>query len=106
LIDDCGFFIEHFECYGSPLGNLIDPVRARIHARQLLRRKQDGCDFKGVNSSKSGVERSIEAKLYPFLCSLPGRLFMRGAFLAQGILVRIGVGKAYLVCARTQGVHG
>lgn len=103
LTDECGFVIEHFESYGSPLANVIDPIRARVHARQLLRRRQDGCDDMDANSSKSGVERSVETRLYPYLCSLPGRILMRGSFLAQGVLGRMGIGKGYLLCARNAG---
>jgi SAM-dependent methyltransferase len=100
LCEEEGFVIEHLESYGSPLANLMDPIRARVHAGQLRRRKQEGCDDRDTNNSRSGVERSVEARLYPCLCSFPGRVLMHGSFLAQGTLGRMGIGKGYLLRAR------
>jgi SAM-dependent methyltransferase len=100
LGEECGFVIEHFESYGSPLANLIDPVRSRVHAGQLRRRTREGCDDRDTNNSRSGVERSVETRLYPYLCSFPGRALMHAAFLAQGTLGRMGIGKGYLLRAR------
>lgn len=103
LIDECGFTIEHIEIYGSPLGNIIDPIRSRIHAKKLAQRELDGCNDKNLNGLKSGIERSLESRLYPYICSFSGRLLMRGSFLAQGILGSIGIGKSYLLRARKPG---
>lgn len=100
LVEECGFVIEHFECYGSPLGNIIDPIRARVHARQLRERGREGQDDMGANTSKSGVERGVEMRLYPYLCSLPGILLMRASYLAQSLLGKIGIGRGYLLLAR------
>lgn len=100
LVDEGNFTLEHFEAYGSPLGDIIDPIRSRIHAKQLRLRKQMGCDSKILNSQKSGIERSPESKLYPYLCSFPGRAFMRLSFVAQEIFSRLGIGRGYLLRAR------
>lgn len=100
LVEGCGFIIEHFETYGSPLANLIDPIRARVHARELRKHRQKGAHDKAANSARSGIERSTEVRLYPYLCSLPGRLIMGSAFMAQALLGRMGIGKGYLLRAR------
>jgi SAM-dependent methyltransferase len=95
-----GFTVEHFEAYGAPLGTLIDPVRARVHARQLRARRLAGAGDMEENTAGSGVERSVETRLYPFLCSAPGRAVMRTSFLAQGMLGSMGIGQGYLLRAR------
>ncbi len=100
LVAECGYAIDHLEAYGSPLANLIDPIRARVHARQLSRRRREGIGGKDVGSSLSGVERPVEMRLYPHLCSIPGRLLMRSSFLAQGVLGKFGIGKGYMLRAR------
>lgn len=105
LTEECGFVVEHFESYGSPLGDVIDPIRARVHARQLQRRKHEGRDAKEVHTSMSGVERSIETRIYPYLCSFPGRFLMRASFIAQGVLGRMGIGRGYLLRARKPGAE-
>lgn len=100
LVHQCGFEVEHVEAYGGGLGTLIDPVRARVHARQLLRRKQEGMDDVQSHTALSGVERTLENRMYPCLCSRPGQLLMRLAFLVQAMLGRFGVGQGYLLKAR------
>ena len=100
LVEECGFTIEHFEAYGSPLANCIDPIRARVHARELRKQRQDGGRDKAANSARSGVERPMEIRLYPYLCSIPGRIIMNSAFTAQAFLGKMGIGKSYLLRAR------
>lgn len=99
LVVDCGYTIGHLEAYGSPLANVIDPIRARVHARQMSRRRHEGIHGKAVGSSLSGVERPVETRLFPYLCSIPGVLLMRGSFFAQGILGSFGIGKGYMILA-------
>ena len=99
LLNFTGFEIEHFESYGFPLANIIEPIRARYHARRL---KEEGIKSIDVanNTARSGVERSAESKLYPLLSSIPGMLSMRAFFTMQAIFSRFEFGAGFLVLAR------
>jgi SAM-dependent methyltransferase len=98
LLHGCGFAPRAVECYGFPLANLIEPLRARYHERQLRRRvvcSQADC------SLRSGIERSLETRLYPLQASRGGTLCMRFFFALQGLLINTNLGTGFIVlCTR------
>jgi SAM-dependent methyltransferase len=98
LLQHTGFEILHQESYGFPLANLIEPIRARHHGRQLAARSSDG--GKQARSHQSGINRSLEARLYPLQSSWFGVLAMRCAFGLQRLSLRSDLGTGYLVFAR------
>jgi SAM-dependent methyltransferase len=59
-----GLSVSRLLCFGFPLGNLVEPVRARVHARRLRR---EAPAAPAQRTARSGVERGIEARLAPFL---------------------------------------
>jgi len=95
LLVECGFEIRRFESYGFPLANMIEPLRARMHKRQLAARDGD----RQLNNALSGVSRSSESRLYPLLRSLPGTLMMRMAFQMQALFADRDIGNGYVLCA-------
>lgn len=100
LMNESGFEIEKFECYGFPLANIIEPFRARMHARQLKQKNSiDGADRK-ENNDASGVSRSTETTLYPLLCSWFGVMVMKTAYFLQDIFLGRDVGNGYIVRAK------
>lgn len=102
LLVEAGFFVVHLECYGFPLANILEPIRARYHAR-LLRGRASLADLKRerkADSSRSGIDRSLEARLFPLLTGWGGRTIMRLAFSLQGAFSRTDWGNGYLVLAR------
>lgn len=105
LLSKCGLSISHFECYGFPLANLIAPVRARMHAHQLIERNAKKMLSRTNNNTLSGVERPVETRLYPLLCSIPGQVLMRTAFITQGLFSRLDIGSGYLLTARKLPHH-
>lgn len=100
LIADSGFVIEHFETYGFPLANMISPLRAWFHARNLGARREASHDERAYNNDLSGVQRNAESRFYPLLKSVPGRMLMRLAYLLQDWSRRRDWGTGYLVLAR------
>lgn len=78
LAERAGVRVERCENYGFPLANLIEPVNAWAHARQL-----SDCASRDARTGESGVRRTAETRLYPLLTSFPGRLAMRAAFGMQ-----------------------
>ncbi len=101
LLEACGFSISHWECYGFPLKNIIEPMRARYHSGQLLIASQEqlSVEPKTKNTARSGVERTLETKLYRLQVSWVGLGLMRIAFTLQSWSVAKEWGTGYLVAA-------
>lgn len=97
LLRDAGLSIARFESYGFPLANLIEPLRARTHRRQLAARQRNAQDDRKLNNDMSGISRSAESRLYPLLKSLPGVALMRSAFFAQTLFSRWDIGNGYVL---------
>ncbi len=104
VVESAGFQIEHMECYGFPLSNIIEPVRARIHARRLEEEKAadalGGQEGHAHGSARSGTERGIETRLYPLQASWAGGLAMRAFFVLQYLFLRTNLGTGYILVAR------
>lgn len=100
LITSSGFTVEHFETYGFPVANIISPLRAWLHSINLNARRRDNHNERAQNNDLSGVERNAEAKIYPFLKTLPGRVLMSLAYLLQDWSSGKDWGTGYLVLAR------
>src|SRR6185369_7682061 len=104
LLETSGFAVEELECYGFPLSNLVEPLRAWSHARALRRRHDSQGNATGEEkaaaTAQSGVERGLEARLWPLQAGLPGRLLFRAAFRLQTWFRNRDLGTGYLVLAR------
>ena len=104
VVESAGFQVEHMECYGFPLSNIIEPVRARVHARRLDEEKVADAlaeeDGHAHGSARSGTERSIETRLYPMQASWAGSLVMRLFFALQYVFLRTDRGTGYILVAR------
>ena len=104
LLQGAGFEIEHFECYGFPLANIIEPIRARFHSQQIQKEGAESVDA-AANTARSGIERSAESKLYPLLNSLPGILAMWASYVLQAAFYRYELGTGFLVLARKKRIE-
>jgi SAM-dependent methyltransferase len=100
LFEDAGFEVVELECYGFPLSNWIEPLRAGSHRRALSRRAAQGMQ---EATAQSGIERGLEARLWPLQASAPGRLLFRAAFGLQKAFRHRDLGTGYLVLARRTG---
>lgn len=98
LVRDCGFSPKAVECYGFPLANLIEPLRGMYHGRRLCGgTARDRADC----SLRSGIERSLETRLYPLQTSLPGTLCMKFFFAMQKLFLRTSLGTGFIaLCTR------
>jgi len=65
LLEQGGFEIVRMECYGFPLANIIKPIRALYHAKQLNCRLHREKYNQRAYTDLSGVERTLEKRLYP-----------------------------------------
>lgn len=95
LVEAAGLQVESLVCYGFPLSNLLQPLRGRVHRRQLDTPGDDALT-RTARVGLSGVERSTERRLYPLLASRPGRLAMAVFSAAQRPFFRTELGNGYL----------
>jgi len=104
LLRKAGFLIEHIECYGFPLANIIEPIRSLHHAKQLRSRSHEGSSRqqKSVGNELSGVSRSLEMKLYPIQTCCLGIKIMKFFCSLQDVFADTDLGNGYLVLARKQ----
>ena len=106
VLEAAGLHIDHFECYGYPLANVLEPIRAANYARLLKRRDEsdsEDADAHAMGTADSGVERGLEAKLYPVYSSPPFTWIMRFFLAAQEWFLRRDLGNGYIVIARKPG---
>lgn len=95
-----GLSIETFESYGFPLANIIDPLRARHHARLLKTEAADASPAQ--NTARSGVERSLEMRLFFLQASWPGMKLMQFFCALQRLFSNTDLGNGYIVLAQRQ----
>lgn len=100
LLRESGFAIEHHECYGFPVSNLTEWVRAWVHGRDLRRTIGDGAADLAANTARSGTQRGFENRLYPLQATALGVLAFRAACRVQELFLQREMGTGYLVLAR------
>lgn len=104
LLERSGFQALRIECYGFPLANFMEPVRAWLHSRALLRdgqsRAATSAEQREINTRRSGTQRGAEVRLYPLQASIVGTALMRLSFILQSLFVGTEFGPGYLVLAR------
>jgi SAM-dependent methyltransferase len=98
-IEGAGLTLEHIEHYGFPLTNITDPIRARVH-RARLRLNQSDSEDPYQKSLRSGIDRPVEGRLYPFLSSAVGLLLLRVALGLQHLFSRMPLGNGILAVAK------
>ena len=94
---DAGFKVEKIFCYGFPLNNLIEPIRIMV---DTIRR--DKSESQTENTGKSGIERSVESRIFPFYNNFLGKLFFKFFHILQKLFLRFDLGNGYLVLAEKE----
>jgi SAM-dependent methyltransferase len=100
LLQSAGFEVNLIECYGYPLANLLERIRAYVHGRDLKRSSKGHIQER---SNRSGVERSIENRLFPLQTNWLGRQFMRAALGIQARFIDSDMGTGYLALGTLKG---
>jgi len=103
-LEQVGFRVRHLECYGYPLANIIDPIRAYHHKRLAHQHQQRAtlARQRSENTARSGVERSLENKLYPLQASWIGTKMMQMFFFLEEMFANTDLGNGYLALAQRQ----
>jgi SAM-dependent methyltransferase len=100
-----GARVERCDNYGYPLANLVEPIKAWTHARELSSvdrsRKAaltpEEIAARDARTSESGVHRDAEVRVFPLMTSLPGRLTMRAACRMQRWFRSTELGNGFLL---------
>lgn len=103
LITNAGLELERWECYGFPLANLASVVRSGFHRRRLEEARRGTPYDRVVSTSRSGIDRTLEARLFPFQARPPGSWLIRLLLRAQKRFLNRPWGGGYLVLARKPG---
>lgn len=98
LLEEVGFGVRRFECYGFPLTNLSERLSARAY-RDTMRRGDVAAQTRQLNNDRSGVDRRPVLRLYPLLASWPGRLALRTAMAVQNGFLGRDWGSGYVLAA-------
>jgi hypothetical protein len=99
-MEQAGFEVEHIECYGFPLANVAEKVRAANYAPEVDEQVDSTPEGMQANSGRSGIDRRHVMRWFPLLDSLPGRMAMTAAEWSQRPFVSTELGNGYLVRAR------
>jgi hypothetical protein len=101
LLEQSGFEIVCMECYGFPLANIIEPIRAFYHAKQIKRRLRSGSKYdQNACTKRSSVERNLEKKLFPLQASWLGTKFIQLFCNIQNIFSDTDLGNGFLVLCK------
>jgi SAM-dependent methyltransferase len=99
LLQSADMEVLELECYGFPLANLLERVRAAKCARELAAEKADAED-RAARTAVSGVERTTEARLFPLYASPAGSRVIRLSCAAQKLFLHTDLGNGLLALAR------
>lgn len=102
-LEQAGFDIVKMESYGFPLANVIEPIRAYYHANQLKKQKlylENKDEQRAAHSNRSGVERSLERRLYPLQDSWLGTMVINFFCALQGVFLNTDLGNGFLVLCK------
>ncbi|MCA9606991.1 MAG: methyltransferase domain-containing protein, partial [Myxococcales bacterium] len=91
-----GLEVRSLECYGFPLANALEAVRARTFQRGDTRGREGA-------TAQSGVERRVETRLWPLQTRLLGRAAMVALCNMQEAFLDRELGNGFLAVARRQG---
>lgn len=97
LLSQVGLRVLDVDCYGFPLANLLEHVRAATWQRG---RSTEDAAQRAQRTATSGTNRSVESRLFPLQASLPGTLAMRALCRVQRAFARTELGNGFLVMAQ------
>jgi SAM-dependent methyltransferase len=102
-LENAGFKVASLHCYGWPLSNLIEPIRSWVHGRQMKREALGALNNESEilkKTSRSGIERSIETRLYPLYANWAGKVVFSFFINLQRFFYSTDLGTGYLVVAK------
>jgi 2-polyprenyl-3-methyl-5-hydroxy-6-metoxy-1,4-benzoquinol methylase len=101
LIEQAGFELVRIECYGFPLANFTEQLRAVYHSKQLRKRLEKGNKYdQQIYTCCSAIERNLEQKLYALQACWPFTRLMQFFCKIQHIFSDIDLGNGFLALCK------
>lgn len=98
LLTEAGLEDVSVEIYGFPISNMVEPMRNAYHNRQL-KQGADQRDMKAATEN-SGVDRDLEARLFPLMTNFPGRQMFQLGVQIQKMFKNTQLGTGWLATGR------
>jgi SAM-dependent methyltransferase len=98
-VEAAGFKVEKVECYGFPLANVMEKLRARAYGKRLSQADRASQSDEDLTKA-SGTDRSVDVKFWPVYSSALSTLAMRLFCLFQRPFLSTDLGNGFLVSAR------
>jgi SAM-dependent methyltransferase len=96
-VEAAGFKVDVIECYGFPLANVMEVIRARAYGKKLAAKKAS-MDANQLTED-SGSDRSVDSKYWRAYSSGPASLAMRIFCQMQRPFLKTNLGNGFIVVA-------
>lgn len=98
-IEAAGFEVERVECYGFPLANIFEILRAKAYGKRLESKKKLLRNAEALTED-SGSDRSADAKFWPVYSSIPIAAAVKLFCGLQKPFLRTDLGNGFIVVAK------
>lgn len=98
-VEQAGFEVEKVECYGFPLANVMEVLRARAYGRKL-EAKRTALKGKDAMTADSGSDRSVDVAYWAAYSSAPSGLIMSLLCKLQRPFLNTNLGNGFVVLAK------
>jgi len=98
LLINCGFTIQHTECYGFPVANMTEKIGNYYYKKQLNREPQ----HKKNATGESGINRDAYKKISPTINTWLGKKLLKLSFHLQNLTLSKDIGSGYIIIAKKQ----
>lgn len=100
-VEKAGFIVEKVECYGFPLANVMEVLRARAYGRKLEAKKSVLKNAANMTAD-SGSDRSVDVSFWPIYSSAPSALIMSLFRNLQRPFLNSDLGNGFIVMAKVR----
>lgn len=98
-VEKAGFEVEHVECYGFPLANVMEAFRAKAYGKKLESKKKALQNAEAM-TAESGSDRSEDAKLWSLYSNALSALAMKFFCTLQRQFLSTDLGNGFIIVAR------
>jgi SAM-dependent methyltransferase len=98
-VERAGFDVERIECYGFPLANVMEVLRARAYARKLAEKRAAERDLATL-TGESGSDRSVDTQFWSLYSGALATLAMSLFCQVQRPFLNTTLGNGFIVVAR------
>jgi len=98
-VEEAGFEVEHVECYGFPLANVMEVLSAPGYRRRL-EEKKSRFGSAGALTEDSGSDRSAHSRFWPLYSGILSTAAMRFFCALQRPFLNSDLGNGYIVVAK------